>query len=141
MANRIKNDTINANNPVASANANPKIAYANSWPLSEGFLATPVIRAPKTVPIPAPAPMSPAAAAPAPMSLPAPRMAAPMVTVSVATPRDWPRAMLEAVLRSIARLMRRPELRLAGWNREIEVVGPVVAGTVSYCFCRGCESC
>ena len=84
--------------------------------------------------------MSPAAAAPAPMSLPAPRTAAPTVMVSVTMPRDWPRAMLEAVLRSIARLMRRPELRVAGWNREIEVVGPVVGGTVSYCFCRGCEA-
>jgi hypothetical protein len=61
-------------------------------------------------------------------------MAAPTVMVSVTMPRDWPRAMLEAVLRSIARLMRRPELRVAGWNREIEVVGPVVGGTVSYCF-------
>jgi hypothetical protein len=34
--------------------------------------------------------------------------------------------------------MRRPELRAAGWNREIEVVGPVV-GTVSYCFAEGVE--
>lgn len=87
------------------------------------------------MPIPVPAPMSPAAAAPAPMSLPAPKMAAPTVMVSVTTPRDWPRAMLEAVLRSMVRLMRRPELRAAGWNREIEVVGPVVGGTVSCCFC------
>ena len=30
--------------------------------------------------------------------------------------------------------MRRPELRVAGGNREIEVVGPVVGGTVNHCF-------
>ena len=124
IANRIKKETINANNPVASAKAKPKIAYENNWPLSAGFRATPVIREPKTVPMPVPAPMSPAAAAPAPISLPAPMMAAPTVMVSVTTPRDWPRAMLEAVLRSMARLMMRPELRVAGWNREIEVDGP-----------------
>ena len=134
MANRIKNETINANNPVASANANPKIAYANSCPLRAGFLATPVIRDPKTVPIPVPAPISPAAAAPAPISLPAPRIAAPTLMASVATPRDWVRAILEAVLRSMVWLMRRPELRVAGWNRVIEVAGPVVGRTVSYCF-------
>jgi hypothetical protein len=34
--------------------------------------------------------------------------------------------MLEAVLRSMAWLMRRPELRVEGWNREIEVFGPVL---------------
>lgn len=76
--------------------------------------------------------MSPIAAAPAPMSLPAPRTAAPMLMVSVTMPRDWPRVMLEAVLRSMARLMRRPELRVAGWNREIDFDGPVVARVVSY---------
>jgi len=76
------------------------------------------------VPIPVPAPMSPAAATPAPMSLPAPRMAAP--TATSATPRDWPRVMFMAVLRSMVRLKSRPELRVAGWNREIEVLGPVV---------------
>jgi len=69
--------------------------------------------------------MSPAAAAPAPISLPAPRMAAPTVMVSVTTPRDCPRAMLEAVLRRRVRLIRRPEVRELGWNREIEVVGPM----------------
>ena len=126
IANRIKNDTIKANSPVASANANPKIAYPNNCPVSDGFRATPLIKAPKTVPMPVPAPMSPAAAAPAPISLPAPRMAAPIVMVSVATPRDWLRAMTETALRSMALLlfMRRPELRVAGWNRVIELVGP-----------------
>ena len=49
-------------NPVASANANPKIAYENNWPLSEGFLATPNIKAPNTTPIPIPAPIKPAVA-------------------------------------------------------------------------------
>jgi len=141
IANRIKNETINANNPVASANANPNIAYANNCPLSAGFLATPVIRAPKTVPIPVPAPMSPAAAAPAPMSLPAPRMATPTETVSVTMPRDWPRVMFVAVLRIMARLMRRPELRGAGWNREMEVVGPDVKARRAIGFaCRNVEA-
>ena len=130
IANRIKKETISANNPVASAIANPKIAYVNNCPLSAGFRATPVIRDPKIVPIPVPAPMSPAAAVPPPMSLPAPKMAAPTVMVSVTTPRDWPRAMLETALRSKARLVRRPELWVEGWNREIEVIGPVMEGSL-----------
>jgi hypothetical protein len=53
-------------------------------------------------------------------------MAAPTVMVSVTTPRDWPRAMLEATLRSVMRLVRSPDLWTEGWNREIEVTGPVV---------------
>lgn len=69
--------------------------------------------------------MRPAAAAPAPMNFPALRTAAPMVMVSVTIPRDWPRVTLEAVLRSMARLMRRPLLRVAVWKRETEVAGPV----------------
>jgi hypothetical protein len=48
------------------------------------------------------------------------------VMVSVTTPRDWPRAMLEATLRSVMRLVRSPDLWTEGWNREIEVTGPVV---------------
>jgi hypothetical protein len=52
---------------VASANANPNIAYANNWPLKEGFLATPNINAPKTTPIPIPAPIKPVVANPVPI--------------------------------------------------------------------------
>lgn len=69
--------------------------------------------------------MSPAAAAPAPMSLPAPRIAAPMLMVSVTMPRDWAREREEAVLRRAARLRRRLE---GGWKREREVDGPVGEG-------------
>lgn len=58
-----------ANNPVASENANPRIAYANNWPLKEGFLATPNIRAPNTTPIPTPAPIRPVVARPVPIIL------------------------------------------------------------------------
>lgn len=54
-------------NPVASANANPKIAYENNCPLSEGFLDTPNINAPKTTPIPTPAPIKPVVAKPVPI--------------------------------------------------------------------------
>ena len=64
-----KNAIIRANNPVASANANPKIAYENSCPLNEGFLATPSIRAPNTTPIPTPAPIKPVVAKPVPIIL------------------------------------------------------------------------
>ena len=53
--------------PVASANAKPKIAYANNCPLNEGFLATPIINAPKTTPIPTPAPIKPVVAKPVPI--------------------------------------------------------------------------
>ena len=52
---------------MASAKANPKIAYENSCPLREGFLATPNIRAPKTTPIPTPAPINPVVANPVPI--------------------------------------------------------------------------
>lgn len=69
MVKRIKNDTINANNPVASAKANPRIAYEKSCPRRAGLRATPVMRLPNTVPIPAPAPMSPEAATPAPITI------------------------------------------------------------------------
>lgn len=65
MANNIKNDTINASKPVASANAKPKIAYVKSWERRAGFLGTPVIKASNTVPIPLPVPMRPIAATPA----------------------------------------------------------------------------
>ena len=41
--------------PVASARANPRIAYVNSWPEAFGFRAVPEIRAANTVPIPTPA--------------------------------------------------------------------------------------
>ena len=67
--NRIKNPTIRANSPVASANANPRIEYENSCPLNEGFLETALIRAAKTIPIPTPAPHSPIEASPAPINL------------------------------------------------------------------------
>ena len=62
-----KKAIIRANKPVASAKANPKIAYENSCPLSEGFLATPKISAPKTTPIPIPAPINPVVAKPVPI--------------------------------------------------------------------------
>jgi len=62
-----RNAIINANNPVASAKANPNIAYENSWPLKDGFLDTPIISAPKTTPIPTPAPIKPVVAKPVPI--------------------------------------------------------------------------
>ena len=40
--------------PIASHRANPRIAYVKSWPLREGFLAKPIAKLPKTLPIPAP---------------------------------------------------------------------------------------
>ena len=62
-----KKAIIKANNPVASAKANPKIAYENNCPLNEGFLDTPIINAPKTTPIPTPAPINPVVAKPVPI--------------------------------------------------------------------------
>lgn len=62
-----KNAIINANNPVASAKANPNIAYENNCPLKDGFLETPSISAPKTTPIPTPAPIKPVVAKPVPI--------------------------------------------------------------------------
>ncbi len=54
-----RNAIIKANNPVASEEANSRIAKANNCPLRDGFLATPSIKAPKTTPIPTPAPINP----------------------------------------------------------------------------------
>ena len=62
-----KNAIIKENNPVASAKANPKIAYPNNCPLTCGFLAVDAIKAEKIKPIPAPAPINPEQANPAPM--------------------------------------------------------------------------
>src|SRR5690606_35590284 len=64
-----KNAIINANKPVASAKANPNIAYENNCPRKEGFLDTPIIKAPKTTPIPTPAPINPVVAKPVPIIL------------------------------------------------------------------------
>ena len=52
----------------------PKMAYEKSCCLREGFLAYPMIRDPKTEPIPAPDPATPTVAAPAPMNLAAESM-------------------------------------------------------------------
>ena len=62
-----KNAIIKENNPVASAKANPKIAYPNNCPLICGFLAVEAIKAEKIKLIPAPAPINPEQAKPAPM--------------------------------------------------------------------------
>lgn len=53
-AKRSKKVTIKQNKPIASVNANPKIAYENNCCFNEGFLAYELIKAPKTVPIPTP---------------------------------------------------------------------------------------
>ena len=50
------------------------MAYEKSCCLSEGFLAYPMMRDPKTDPIPAPDPATPTVAAPAPMNLAAESM-------------------------------------------------------------------
>jgi hypothetical protein len=62
-----KKDTISANNPVASAKANPKIAYVNNCPRIAGFRAVEAINDENTDPIPIPAPVNPIAANPAPI--------------------------------------------------------------------------
>jgi hypothetical protein len=64
---RTRNETISAKSPVASARANPRIAYENSCPLRAGFRAVDEISDEKICPIPIPAPVSPIAASPAPM--------------------------------------------------------------------------
>lgn len=65
---KIKKLTINENNPVASAKANPKIANENNCPLIWGFLAVEAINDEKINPIPAPAPINPEQAKPAPIN-------------------------------------------------------------------------
>jgi hypothetical protein len=45
---------IRQNNPIASDKANPRIAYENSCPFCDGFLAYPIHKLPNTFPIPAP---------------------------------------------------------------------------------------
>lgn len=55
------------NSPVASARANPRIAYVNSCPRIAGFRAVEAINDENTDPIPIPAPVRPIAANPAPM--------------------------------------------------------------------------
>jgi hypothetical protein len=64
---RTRNEIISAKSPVASARANPKIAYEKSCPRRAGFRAVEAIRDEKILPIPIPAPVSPIAANPAPM--------------------------------------------------------------------------
>jgi len=53
---------------VASEKAKPNIEYENNWFFNEGFLATPTIKHPNTIPIPTPAPARPIVANPAPIS-------------------------------------------------------------------------
>jgi hypothetical protein len=65
---RTRNETIRANSPVASARANPRIAYVNSCPRSAGFRAVDAISDEKIDPIPTPAPIRPIAARPAPIN-------------------------------------------------------------------------
>ena len=69
MAKSSKKTIINANNAIASVNANPKIATLNNSSFNDGFLEIPKIKAPKTVPIPTPAPANPIVANPAPTNL------------------------------------------------------------------------
>ena len=64
-----KNEIIKQNNPRASANANPKIAYGNNVSFNDGFLDTPLINAANTTAIPIPAPNNPIVEIPAPMYL------------------------------------------------------------------------
>merc|ERR1719508_375111 len=59
---------------MASDRAKPRIAYENSCCFRLGFLAYPMMREPKTEPIPAPDPATPTVAAPAPMNLAAESM-------------------------------------------------------------------
>ena len=60
---------IKQNNPIASVNAKPKIAYANNSLFKLGFLEYAFNKQPKTTPIPKPAPPKPAEALPAPINL------------------------------------------------------------------------
>jgi hypothetical protein len=64
--NNIKKAIIKANNAIASANANPKIAALNKSSLIVGFLAIPLINAANINPIPTPAPAKPNVENPAP---------------------------------------------------------------------------
>jgi len=57
----------NLTSPIASTNANPKIAYENNCPRIDGLRATADRSAANTSPIPIPAPPSPMAALPMPM--------------------------------------------------------------------------
>ena len=68
-ANKIKKAIINENKAIASVKAKPKIASLNNSPCNDGFLDTPITKAPKTVPIPTPAPANPIVANPAPKNL------------------------------------------------------------------------
>merc|ERR1719318_1039979 len=76
MANSRRKAIIKQNRPMASDRANPRMAYEKSCCLREGFLAYPMMRDPKTDPIPAPDPATPTVAAPAPMNLAAESMSA-----------------------------------------------------------------
>lgn len=67
--NNIRNTIIRANNAMASVKAKPKMAYPNNCCFRDGFLEYPVIKLPKTVPIPAPVPATPTVATPAPINL------------------------------------------------------------------------
>ena len=62
-----KNDNINANNPIASTIAKPKIVKENKEALKDGLRAVALIIDPNTIPIPTPAPPKPEEAKPAPI--------------------------------------------------------------------------
>ena len=73
-AKRRRKAIIKQKRPMASDRANPRMAYEKSCCLREGLRAQPMMRDPKTDPIPAPDPATPTVAAPAPMNLAAESM-------------------------------------------------------------------
>merc|ERR1719318_1419293 len=111
MANSRRNAIMRQNRPMASDRANPRMAYEKSCCLRLGFLAYPMMRDPKTDPIPAPDPATPTVAAPAPMNLAAESMS-PLVELA-----KW-----EAM--KPVEEMNREELLDAG------LVGTVITGVV-----------
>jgi hypothetical protein len=59
---------MSAKRAMASERAKPSIAYWKSCPVRAGLRETPIIRHPKTTPIPAPVPARPMVADPAPIN-------------------------------------------------------------------------
>merc|ERR1711915_199665 len=115
------------------------MAYENSCCLRDGFLAYPMIRDPKTDPIPAPEPAAPTVAAPAPMNLAAVSMS--RLAVEVCKPRNM--TMGPAALWAATLELRITRAREAGRAKRAAYIlrgGCLVGIRMKHCQVTDCQA-